>query len=95
MRRIYPPSFKFFYCPGYRALVEVIVPDKGFLHDVLLPVQQHQDRELARGEAQRPEPVVEKDEPAAAGEGDNRPEGDIRPVCGDFMCTSKGGGAGR
>jgi hypothetical protein len=36
----------------------MVVPDKRFLHDVLLPVEQHQDRKLAGREAQFPEPVI-------------------------------------
>ena len=53
-------------CPGYRTLVEMVVPDKGVLHDVLFLCKEHQDRELPCREAERPEPVIEKDEPAAA-----------------------------
>jgi hypothetical protein len=46
----------------------MIVPDKGILHDVLLPCEEHEDRKLARGESQRPEPVIEKDNFAAVDE---------------------------
>ena len=53
------------------------MPDKGVLHDILFLCKEHQDRELACREAQRPEPVIEKDKFTAVDKGDNRPEGDI------------------
>ena len=68
-----PGIFKFFNCPGNGSLIEVVVPDKGFLHDVLLLVEQHQDRELTGRKTQRPEPVVKKDETPPAGNGYNCP----------------------
>ena len=60
----------------------MIVPDQGLLHDVLLFVEQHQDRELACREAQWPEPVIQKNEPAATGDGDYRSKGDLSGIVG-------------
>jgi len=54
--------FEFSDGPGNSTLVKVVVPDKGFLHDVLLFIKQHQNREMAGRKIQGPEPVVEKDD---------------------------------
>ena len=71
-------TFEFFYCPRYGSLIEMVVPDKGLLHDVLLTEKQHQDRELSGGESQRPEPVIEEDKTPASRDGNKSSEGDIR-----------------
>ena len=71
-----PAILKLPGCPCYRALVKVVVPDQGILHNVLLPCKEHQDRELACGEVQRPEPFIEKDDFTAVEERNNGPEGD-------------------
>jgi hypothetical protein len=55
----------------------MVVPDKGILHNVLFLCKEHQDRVLPCREAERPEMVIEENEPAAGDKGDNRPEGDI------------------
>ncbi len=72
-----PPVLQLPDSPGYRSFVEMVVPDKGILHDVLFLCKEHQDRELPGRETKRPETVIEEDEPAAVDKGDNRPEGDI------------------
>lgn len=66
-----PGIFEFFYCPRNGAFVEMEMPDKGFLRDILFFIEQHQNRELAKCQSERFEPVIEKNKPAAVDDGDD------------------------
>jgi len=77
--------FEFSDRPGNSSLVKMIMADKGFLHDILLFIKQHQDRELTGRKTQRPDPLVEKDEPPPAGNGYQGPKRDLSGDGGSHM----------
>jgi len=65
----------------------MVVPDKGLTHDIQLLVKQHKDRDLAGGESQRPEPVIEEDNWSRLVMDTTAPPG-FSAVTGYSMCTS-------
>ena len=61
--------FEFFNATGEGAFIEVIVPDKRLLRDILHLVEKHQGRELPGRVAEWREPPVEEDEVFPARDG--------------------------